>query len=85
MSAYLGRAASPEEAEALERALAPVLEQGALEVLLEYAQLLRLLRARGAHVVAAWEALVLESVLALVSGSARARAALRGGPCGLAV
>ncbi len=47
-----------DEAEAMERALAPLLDEGMLQHLLDLLRLLRLLRARGAAVVAPWEVLV---------------------------
>ena len=47
-----------EESEAVERALAPLLEEGMLQHLLDLLCLLRLLRSRGAAVVAPWEVLV---------------------------
>ena len=47
-----------EEAESMERALAPLLEEGMLQQLLDLLCLLRLLRSRGAAVVAPWEVLV---------------------------
>lgn len=81
-------AASLEEAEALEAALAPVLAEGALPALLDALRLLRLLRGRGAGVQAPWEGLLLETALALVAGSAAARASLAGpdpAQCGLVV
>ena len=42
----------------MERALAPLLDEGMLQHLLDLLRLLRLLRARGAPVVVPWEVLV---------------------------
>ena len=82
-------AGNPEQAEGLERALAPVLASGILETLLGALGLLRLLRARGAPVLAPWEAALLEALLVLVTASHHARAQLAAGPdpdrCGLLV
>jgi len=64
------------EAEALEVALAPILDEAVLGQLLELLRLLRALHCRGADVIAAWEALPLECLLMLVAASARAQRAL---------
>ncbi|KAK9905588.1 hypothetical protein WJX75_002584 [Coccomyxa subellipsoidea] len=67
-----------EESEAVERALAPLLEEGMLQHLLDLLCLLRLLRSRGAAVPAPWEVLVLDLLLALVSASGHAQTMLLG-------
>ncbi len=54
-SAWTG---SAEEAGAIDRALGPLLDEGALFLLLDLLRLLRLLRAQGVSVVAPWEILV---------------------------
>ena len=85
----VARAGTPEQAEALERALAPLADEGVPETLLGALGLLRLLRTRGAPVLAPWEAALLEALLALVTASSAARAQLAAGPdpdrCGLLV
>ena len=70
------------EAQALEAALAPVLDEAVLGQALELLRLLRALRCRGGDVIAAWEALPLECLLMLVSASARAQAAFQGSAAG---
>lgn len=70
---------SQTEAEALEVALAPILDEAVLSQVLELLRLLRALRSRGGDVIAAWEALPLECLLMLMAASGRAQSALQSG------
>ena len=62
---------SQTEAEALEAALAPILDEAVLSQVLELLRLLRALRCRGGDVIAAWEALPLECLLMLMAARGR--------------
>jgi hypothetical protein len=51
-------AGSEKEANIIDEALSPLVDEGVLFLLLDLLRLLRLLRSRGAAVVAPWEVLV---------------------------
>ena len=74
----MGSAGTTAEEDALEAALAPVVEEGVPALVQEQLRLLRALRCRGGDVIAAWEALPLECLLMLLSASPRPQAALQG-------
>ena len=70
----------------MESALKPILDEAVQSQVLELLRLLRALRCRGADVIAAWEALLLECLLMLVAASGRAQSDLqRGGRNGILV
>ncbi|KAK9824084.1 hypothetical protein WJX72_007613 [[Myrmecia] bisecta] len=76
--AHIREPGSSEAGQALDLAMQPLLLEGFPALLLETLKLLSLMRSRGADVVAKWEELVVECLMALMAASVGAQAQLRG-------